>query len=323
MKETHVMWKKTMAVAAAFAALAGAAEAETLKLAMPQRGAWGTSYTDLGIRQGFFKAEGLDIEITYTEGGASNEQAVISGSVDIAIETGFLGIIAAYVKGAPVRVISPASTGAPEVFWYAKAGSGITSLKDAHGKSVGFSNPGSSSNLILLQLLKEAGVTDAKLVPVGASQNGLPLVMTGQLDICYAVPPVALPELQEKSVVRVASGNDSLAVRGETVRVNAANLDSLEGKRDAMARFLRAYAKSRDFAYTDAGIADYAKFSEQPVELVRYMVANFESKDQAQLSELKSTERVLEEALAAKRIPHAMTPDDIKGLIDFVAPDVK
>src|ERR1700691_1227027 len=277
---------------AALALVTAQARADTLKLAVPQRGSWGTSYTDLGIRQGFFKAAGLDIEITYTEGGASNEQAVISGSVDIAIETGFLGIIAAYVKGAPVRVISPASTGAPEVFWYAKAGSGIASLKDAHGKSVGFSNPGSSSNLILLQLLKEAGVTDAKLVPVGASQNGMPMVMTGQLDICYAVPPVGLPELQAKSIVEVASGNDSAVVRAETVRVNAANLDSLKTKRDAMVRFMHAYAKSRDFAYTDAGIEDYAKFTEQPLELVRYMVANFESKDQAELSEIKSEQRV-------------------------------
>jgi NitT/TauT family transport system substrate-binding protein len=303
--------------------MAAQANAETLKLAVPQRGSWGTSYTDLGIRQGFFKAAGLDVEITYTEGGASNEQAVISGSVDIAIETGFLGIIAAYVKGAPVRVISPASTGAPEVFWYAKAGSGIKSLKDAHGKSVGFSNPGSSSNLILLQLLKEAGVTDAKLVPVGASPNGMPMVMTGQLDICYAVPPVGLPELQAKSIVEVASGNDSPVVRGETVRVNAANLNSLKTKRDAMVRFMRAYAKSRDFAFSDAGIADYAQFSDQKVDLVKYMVANFESKDQGQLAEIKGTERVLEEALAAKRITKPMTPDEIKPLFDFVAPDLK
>jgi NitT/TauT family transport system substrate-binding protein len=299
-------------------------KAETLKLAVPQRGAWGTAYTDLGIRQGYFKAAGLDIEITYTEGGATNEQAVISGSVDIAIETGFLGILAAYVKGAPVRVISPASTGAPEVFWYAKAGSGIASLKDAHGKSVGFSNPGSSSNLILLQLLKEAGVTDAKLVPVGASQNGLPMIMTGQLDICYAVPPVGLPELQAKSIVKVASGNDSDAVRNETVRVNAANLDSLKTKRDAIARFLRAYAKSRDFAYSgDAGIEDYAKFSDQPVALVRYMVANFQSKDQAQLSQIKGLDRVIDEAYAAKRIPRLMKPEELNGLFDPVVPDLK
>jgi NitT/TauT family transport system substrate-binding protein len=316
------MMRRIVIALAALALASAEAHADTLKLAMPQRGSWGTSYADLGIRQGFFKDVGLDLDITYTEGGASNEQAVISGSVDVAVETGFLGIIAAYVKGAPVRVISPASTGAPELYFYAKAGRGITSLKDAHGKSVGFSNPGSSSNLIILQLLKEAGVGDAKLISVGASQNGLPLVMTGQLDICYAVPPVGLPELQQKAIVEVARGNDSEAVRNETVRVNAANLASLATKRDAMARFIRAYARSRDFAFTDAGIEDYAKFSNQPLDLVRYMVANFESKDQVQLHEIKGMNRVIDEAVEAKRIPHPMQPDELKGLFEFVAPDV-
>ena len=108
------------------------------------------------------------------------------------------------------------------------------------------------------------------------------------------------------------------------MRVNAANLDSLKTKRDAMVRFMHAYAKSRDFAFSgEPGIVDYAKFSEQPVDLVRYMVANFESKDQTQLAEIKGTERVLEEALAAKRISKPMTPDEIKPLFDFVAPDLK
>ena len=90
-----------------------------------------------------------------------------------------------------------------------------------------------------------------------------------------------------------------------------------------MVRFIHAYAKSRDFAFTDAGIADYAKFSDQSPELVKYMVANFESKDQGQLAEIKGEQRVLDEALAAKRISKPMAPDDIKGLFDFVAPDVK
>ena len=58
------MRRRTVALAVALAILAAQAHAETLKLAVPQRGSWGTSYADLGIRQGFFKAAGLDIEIT-------------------------------------------------------------------------------------------------------------------------------------------------------------------------------------------------------------------------------------------------------------------
>ena len=81
---------------------------------------------------------------------------MLSGSADVGLSNGLLGVIGAYVKGAPVRVISAQMTGAGELYWYARAESGIKSLKDAAGKTVAFSSPGSSSNLILLALLRQA-----------------------------------------------------------------------------------------------------------------------------------------------------------------------
>jgi NitT/TauT family transport system substrate-binding protein len=309
----------TLLIAALAAALPCLAQAETIKVAIPQKGAWDSIFTEFGMHEGFFKAVGLEIEPTYTEGGSANEQAVISGSVDIVVSSGFLGMISAYVKGAPVRIISPEATGAPDIFWYAKAGSPIKSLKDAHGKTVSFSNPGSSSNLTLLTLLKEAGVDDAKLVPIGAAPNGIPQVMTGQLDISWCVPPTGLKELDEKQIVIVARGNDSPTVRNESVRVNAANLNFLNAHRDAAIRFMHAYAKSIDWAYSDPkALSLYAELTGQPLAMVTRQVKEFQSKDSNQLKEIKGEQRVLDEALSAKRIPHAMTPDDIKGLFDFL-----
>ena len=295
------------------------AQAETVKVAVPQKGAWGTSYVELGTAQGFFREQGIETDITWTEGGASNEQAIISGSVDIGVATGYLGIISAYVKGAPVRIISAEATGAPDMFWYAKATSGIKSLKDAHGKTVSFSNPGSSSNLIIMTLLKEAGVGDAKLVAIGAAPNGLPQVMTGQLDVSWCIPPTCLKELADKEIVIVARGNDSAAVRNETVRVNAVNLDFLQKHRDTVVRFMRAYAKSVAWMYSGAApIEAFAKLADMPVPLVRQMVEAFQSKEQDQVYEIKGTARVLQEALAAKRIAKPMTQDEIKGVYDIV-----
>jgi len=292
---------------------------QTVKVAIPQKGAWDTSFTELGVGQGFFKKQGLDVEVTYTEGGATNEQAVISGSVDMAIATGFLGMLAAYVKGAPVRIVSPEATGSPDIFWYVKASSPIKSMKDLHGKTVAFSNPGSSSNLILLTLLKDAGVSDAKTIPIGAPPNGLPQVMTGQIDAAWSTPPTGLTQLKAGEIRIIARGNDSPEVQSETVRVNAVNSNFLQAHRAAVVGFMKAYKQSVDFAYSgDAGLEAYAKLSSQPLDQVRYAVKEFQSKDQDQIDEIKGEDRVLEEALAAKRIPHAMTHDDIKGVYDFV-----
>jgi NitT/TauT family transport system substrate-binding protein len=75
---------------------ASAATAETLKVAVAQRGFWNSSFIEFALQQGFFKQEGLDIEILYTEGGASTLTPVIAGSIDIAMTNGTLGAIAAF-----------------------------------------------------------------------------------------------------------------------------------------------------------------------------------------------------------------------------------
>src|SRR5262245_29803553 len=94
------------------------ATAETLKVAVAQRGFWNSSFVEFAVQQGFFKQEGLDIEILYTEGGASTLQPVVAGSIDIAMTNGTLGVIAAFSKGMPVKIISAEATGAPDAFWY-------------------------------------------------------------------------------------------------------------------------------------------------------------------------------------------------------------
>src|SRR4051794_18199974 len=119
--------RKTLALLAGLSAIAAAhsAGAETLKVAVAQRGFWNSTFIDVGLKQGYFKEAGLDIEILYTEGGASTLTPVIAGSIDIAMTNGILGVVAAYAKGMPVRIISAEATGAADAFWYARPESGI------------------------------------------------------------------------------------------------------------------------------------------------------------------------------------------------------
>ena len=84
---------------------------ETLKLAVGQRGNWDTSVSELGQREGIFKKHGLTLEIVYTQGAGETQQAVISGSVDIGVAAGIMGVLSAYSKGAPVRLIGAETTG--------------------------------------------------------------------------------------------------------------------------------------------------------------------------------------------------------------------
>src|ERR1700738_4430423 len=186
---------------------ASGASAETLKVAVAQRGFWNSSFIEFALQQGFFKQEGLDIEILYTEGGASTLTPVVAGSIDIAMTNGTLGAIAAFAKGMPVKIISAEATGAPDAFWYARPESGIKTITDLNGKTVAFSSPGSSTNLILLQLIQQARVTP-KMVATGGAPGTLTQVMSGQIDVGWSVPPFVLQQLAAGQLAIFATGGD-------------------------------------------------------------------------------------------------------------------
>src|ERR1700732_1386072 len=115
---------------------------DTLKLTVGQRGNWATSVAEIGQRAGIFKKHGVALELLYTQGSGETQQAVIAGSVDIGIAPGTMGAMSAFAKGAPVRIIGAETTGASDLYWYVKADSPITSLKDFDGKTVAYSTNG-------------------------------------------------------------------------------------------------------------------------------------------------------------------------------------
>lgn len=101
---------------------------DTLKVAVGQRGLWDTAISDIGQRAGIFKKHGLTLEILYTQGAGETQQAVISGSVEVGVGAGVMGVLSAYSKGAPVRIIGAEITGAGDLYWYVKADSPIKTL---------------------------------------------------------------------------------------------------------------------------------------------------------------------------------------------------
>jgi NitT/TauT family transport system substrate-binding protein len=301
------------------AGLSSGADAETLRVAVAQRGFWDSTMVDIAQKQGFFKEAGLEIEILYTEGGASTLTPVLAGSIDVAMSNGILGVIGAFSKGAPVRIISAEGTGAADAFWYARTESGIKGLKDTSGKTVGFSSPGSSTNLILLQLVKQASSTP-KLVPTGGAPATYTQVMTGQIDVGWSVPPFALKDLQEHKIAIIARGNDVEAIRAQTVRVNVANANALQQKRDAFVKYVNALGRAVNWAYSSPdALANYAAIARVPVEQAKMTREEFYPKEALQLAEIKGLDVTLQQALDFKYITKPMTKDEVAPLFDMLA----
>jgi NitT/TauT family transport system substrate-binding protein len=311
------------ALAMAIAAASSAAAADKLKVAVPQKGFWDSSWIEFGEAAGFFKQAGLEVEVFYTEGGAQTVATVVSGSVDIAMSNGVLGAIGTYVKGGdatPYRIISAEVTGANELFWWVKADSPIKSLKDADGKTIAFSSPGSSSNLVLLTLLKQTG-SKAKPVPTGGVPSTYTQTMTGQIDIGWSVVPFALKDVQDGKIRIVARAREATDLKDQTIRANLANVNSLKTKRAAITKFMETIQKSIDWAYgsgKDKAIEIFAKNMKVTPDIARKAVDDFYPKSAMQLGEIRDLQRSLDDALAYKFISSPKTPKDVAGLFDIV-----
>jgi NitT/TauT family transport system substrate-binding protein len=310
-----------LAAAATLAALwapAASHAEDTLKLAVPQKGFWDTSVADFGQRAGFFKKEGLNLDILYTHGGADTDRAIFSGSVDIGIANGLLGVIGAYNKGVPVRVISSEFTGASDLFWYARTESGIKSLKDAAGKTMGFSSPGSSTNLVGGLLLKKAGV-DLKFTPVGGPAASLTQVMSGQIDIGWATPLFVFTEIDQGKALIVARGSSLPEIANETIRVQVSTAPIVKAKHDLLVRFQRAYLKTIEWMYKDdqatKWFAEGANASEAQAKRAR---DQFFPEKALRLGAVHGMDLAMKQAIDFKRLEQPLTKAQIAELMAIV-----
>jgi len=239
-----------LAVVMLLGATAGASAQDKVKLAIGQRGNWDTSVSEIGQRAGIFKKHGLELDIVYTQGAGETQQAVISGSVDLGIAAGVMGVLSAYSKGAPVRIISAETTGANDLYWYVKEDSPIKSLKDTADKTLAYSTNGSSTHGIVTAFMKQYDLK-AKPTAVGGPAANLTAVMSGQIDVGWAAPPFGLDQLDKKEIRIIATGNDAAAFKGQTVRLNIANANFLKDHKAVVDRYMKAYRETVDFMYND------------------------------------------------------------------------
>ena len=212
------------------------------------------------------------LELVYTQGAGETQQAVISGSVDIGIAAGVMGVMSAFSKGAPVRVISAETTGAGDLYWNVKADTPIKTLKDADGKTLAYSTNGSSTHGVVTAFVKQYDLK-AKLTAMGGPAANLTAVMSGQIDVGWAAPPFGLDQLDRGDIRRIATGNDAAVSKGQTVRLNIANASFLAAKKDVVARYMKAYRETVDYMYKDPAAlkiyADWLQITEAKAKRTR------------------------------------------------------
>lgn len=289
---------------------------DTVKLAIGQRGNWDTAVPHLGVKAGIFKKHGLDLELTYTSGSGETLQPVISNSVDVGLAVGTMGAISAYAKGAPVRIIGAEATGAAD-YWYAKADSGIKTLKDVNNKTIAFSTKGSSTNSVVLAFIKEFGLTSATPQATGNPPSTLTAVMTGQVDVGWAAPPFGLKEMDEGKIVLIARATDASIVKGQTIRTIVTNAETLAKRKDVLLRFMQAYRETIDYMYSNNPqvLKDYAEFNNMPEAMAKRVRDDFFPRAIIDPDAIKGVDTLLPEAVSLKFINEPLTEKQLAELI--------
>lgn len=290
---------------------------DVLRLAIGQRGNWDTSVSELGQRAGIFKKHGLELKILYTQGGGETQQAVISGSVEVGIAAGIMGVISAFGKNAPVRIIGAETTGGADLFWYVKADSPLKTLKDLEGKTVAYSTNGSSTHGVVMAYQNENGIK-MKPVTTGGPAATLTQVMSGQIDVGWSAPPFGLDLLDQGKIRIIASGEDAAAFRGQTVRLNITNVQTLKAKKDQIVRYMTAYRETVDWMYSSPdAIKAYAEFVGIPEAIARRTRDEFFPKKAINPDKIVGLDAVMPDAVALKYIPAPLTKDQLAELIQI------
>jgi NitT/TauT family transport system substrate-binding protein len=309
-----------LAAALACVAVPDARAEDLLKIAVAQRGQWDTAIAELGQKSGIFKKRGIALEILYTQGGPEAHQAVISGSMDIACGGGIESAIGGYSKGAPVRIIGSAMIGSPDTYWFVTANSPIKSLADASGKTISYSQNGSSSHTALLALLDQFKV-DARPVSTGGHPATLTMTMTGQIDIGRGAAPFGLDLVDEGKIRVIARGSEIRARADQTVRICMANAQVLGKRGDAVARFMQGYRDTLDWMYTDeAALVMYEGFSNVRRDLMAKARDQYFPKHVLWPDDIRGLDLVLSDSLKNKFIARPLTAAEVKEMIQVPAP---
>ncbi|MBT9508295.1 ABC transporter substrate-binding protein [Rhodoferax sp.] len=160
---------------------------------------------------GYFKAEGLEVEISDFAGGSRALQAVVGGSADV-VSGAFEHTINLQSKGQKYQAFVLQGR-APQISMgiSPKTMPNYRTVTDLKGKKIGVSAPGSSTNMVANLILSRAGLKpgDVSFIGVGTAAGALTAFRSGQIDAMSNIDPV-MTMLEQKGEIRIIADTRTL-----------------------------------------------------------------------------------------------------------------
>lgn len=167
----------------------------------------------LAEQLGYFKDEGLQVEVIDFAGGAKALQAMMGGSADV-VSGGFdhVMVMRAREQGLRAFVLQGATPAISLGIAKARAAQ-YKSPKDLAGMKIGVSAPGSSTHAFVNHLLASVGLApdSVSIIGVGTGPGAVAAMQAGQLDAIANIEP-AMTMLQKSGAIKVVV--ETVSVRG-------------------------------------------------------------------------------------------------------------
>lgn len=199
--------------ALAFPALAAPVRTDRTRVTVVAAGRASIYHLPLTIaeQRGYFRAEGLEVDIVDVAGVSRALQAVGNGSADV-VSGAYEHSVAQQARGqwlqsivlhgrAPQIAIGVSTRNLPN----------YQSPADLRGKKIGVSAPGSSTNMAAMLMLSRAGlsVDDVSIIGVGSSAGAVASVRSGQIDAISNMDPV-MTQLEQQGELRIVGDTRTL-----------------------------------------------------------------------------------------------------------------
>jgi NitT/TauT family transport system substrate-binding protein len=196
---------------------------------------------------GYFRDEGLDVQLVYMRGSTAATQALVGGAVDYAA-TSFDDVLQAFNRGANIRRFY--STGRLPLAALAIAPNRvaeINSFKDLEGRTIGIVSRGGMSEAQTLFLMKKAGADGKKIHFAVLGPNIYDPVRLGQVDAAWVGEPALSLLVKEggRALVNFMETDDAdkyLGGRYEFMGVSVRTAE-IPARRDEMRALARALEK--------------------------------------------------------------------------------
>jgi NitT/TauT family transport system substrate-binding protein len=199
---------------------------------------------------GFYKAQGLRVEIINMQGGSHGAEELQAGRID-AMHVGLSSVLRVNQAGGDLRTVASLSNEIRFTFFVAP---GVTSAADLRGGVVAVSTFGSESDATVTLALKKLGLNrnDVVLKEYGAGTRRIQAVKSGEIRATTVNEPVASMAAAEgvKAMVDLAADHIPWLFSGIVVKKSY-----LAAHREQVTRFIKATMEGNYLALSNEKLA--------------------------------------------------------------------